>query len=139
PAALAVRAAAWLQALNPSWRPEGIPAAKLAEASRRVQAGLPTKSVRPETAMLALEVAGVLGPYLAQLGAATIAWADRVALLSVGDANAALDGIAWSLGMLEGAPRDPERRSQWVLHAGEARDLLAFSTAAAFAEALNRA
>jgi hypothetical protein len=139
PADLAVLVAAWLQAMNPTWRPDGVPAAKLADAARRIQGGMSSRNVQPETSMLALEVAGGLGPYLAQLGAATIAWADRVALLAIGDANAALDGIAWSLGMHEGAPREPDRRAQWVLHAGEARDLLGFSTTDAYAEARARA
>ena len=73
------------------------------------------------------------------MGASTIAWADRVALLSIGDPNAALDGIAWSLGMTGGAPKDPDTRSAWVLHTAEVRDLLVFGVSDAFAEARTKA
>jgi hypothetical protein len=41
--------------------------------------------------------------------------------------------------MNDGAPKDPERRAAWVLHTAEARDLLAFSTGDAFAEARAKA
>jgi hypothetical protein len=135
---LAVLVAAWLQALNPSWRPEGIAPNALADAARRIHTGMP-RNVDPEAATIALEVAGTLGPHLASMGASTIAWADRVALLAIGDPNAALEAIAWSLGLPDGAPEEPGKRAAWVLHTAEARDLLVFSTSDAFAEARQRA
>jgi len=138
PAELAVLVSAWLQAHNPSWTPQGIPPAKLADAKGRLQRGLP-RQTDPDLGTIALEVAGTLAPHLMTLGASTIAWADRVALLSVGDPTAALDGVAWSLGMSEGAPKDPERRSAWVLQTAEVRDLLVFAVSDAFAEARVRA
>ena len=110
----------------------------LAEAKKRVMAGLP-KKMDPEAGTIALEVAGTLAPHLATLGASAISWADRVALLAVGDPSAALDGIAWSLGMNDGAPKDPERRAAWVLHTAEVRDLLVFAVGDAFVEARARA
>jgi hypothetical protein len=138
PPDLALLVAAWLQLHNTSWTPQGVTAAALADAKRRLQAALP-KQPASELGTIALEVAGTLGPHLATLGAHTIAWADRVALLSVGNPNAALDGIAWSLGMKDGAPKDPDARSAWVLHTAEARDLLVFAVGDAFAEARTKA
>jgi hypothetical protein len=52
----------------------------------------------------------------------------------VGDPNAALDGLAWSLGAVDGAPREPEARAVWAASAGEARDLLVFSVSDAYAD-----
>ncbi|MGO8995810.1 MAG: hypothetical protein ACLQVI_21065 [Polyangiaceae bacterium] len=138
PAELAVLVAAWLQAHNPSWTPQGVAATALADAKRRLHAALP-RQPNPDLGTIALEVAGTLGPHLATLGASTIAWADRIALLAVGDPSAALDGVAWSLGMNDGAPKDPDRRAAWVLHTAEVRDLLVFAVSDAFAEARARA
>jgi hypothetical protein len=138
PSDLAVLVAAWLQAHNASWTPQGVAPAALADAKRRLHAALP-KQPDPDLGTIALEVAGTLGPHLATLGASTIGWADRIALLAVGDPNAALDGIAWSLGMNGGAPKDPEQRAAWVLHTAEVRDLLVFAVSDAFAEARAKA
>ena len=138
PAELVVLVTAWLQAHNPSWTPQGIPAAALADAKRRLQPGLP-RQTDADLGTIALEVAGTLAPHLATLGASTIAWADRMALLVIGDPTAALDGVAWSLGMNDGAPKDPDRRGAWVLHTAEVRDLLVFAVSDAFAEARARA
>ena len=138
PADLAVLVAAWLQAHNPSWTPQGVAPAALADAKRRLQAGLP-RQINSDLGTIALEVAGTLAPHLATLGASTITWADRVALLAVGDPSAALDGVAWSLGMNDGAPKDPERRAAWVQSTAEVRDLLVFAVGDGFAEARARA
>ncbi len=138
PAELGVLVTAWLQAHNAAWTPQGIAPAALADAKRRVQAGLP-RTTDPALGTIALEIAGTLGPHLTTLGASTIMWADRIALLAVGDPTAALDGVAWSLGMNDGAPKDPDRRAAWVLHTAEVRDLLVFAVSDAFAEARARA
>ena len=138
PAELAVLVAAWLQAHNTSWTPQGIAPTALADAKRRIQAGLP-RQPDPDLGTIALEVAGTLGPHLATLGSSTIAWADRVALLAIGDPSGALDGVAWSLGMNDGAPKDADRRAAWVLHTAEVRDLLVFAVSDAFADARARA
>jgi predicted Zn-dependent protease len=134
PAELAVLMTAWLQGFNSSWKPQGIAPAALADAKRRLAPAMP-RSIDSDIATIALEVAGTLGPHLATLGVSTIAWADRVALLAVGDPGAALDGVAWSLGMNDGAPRDLDRRAAWVLHTAEVRELLVFGTSDAYAEA----
>ena len=134
PADLAVLVAAWLQGFNASWTPQGIAPAALAEAKRRLGPGMP-REVDSDIGTIALEVAGTLGPHLATLGASTVNWADRVALLAIGDPGAALDGVAWSLGINDGAPRDLDRRAAWVLQTPEVRDLLVFGTSDAYAEA----
>jgi hypothetical protein len=133
PQDLAILVAAWLHTFNPQWTPQGVPAPALAEAARRVQAGLP-RNLDADVGMMALEVSGTLGAQTATLGASAMAWANRAALLAVGDPNAALDGIAWSLGAKEGAPRDAEARAAWVANAAEAKDLLVFSVSDAYAE-----
>jgi hypothetical protein len=85
----------------------------------------------------ALEAAGLLGTSGPQLRAAAMGWANRVALLAVGDPNAALDAIAWSL-REERAPTGTEERPAWVARQAEARDLMTFSVSDAYAEARNR-
>jgi hypothetical protein len=72
-----------------------------------------------------------------QLAAAASAWANRVALLAVGDPNAALDAIAWSNGE-DGAPTDPEERAAWIARTAEARELMTFSVTDHYAEARSR-
>jgi hypothetical protein len=61
-----------------------------------------------------------------------------VALLAIGDPNAALDGIAWSLGSNDGAPKAAEARAAWVGRTAEAKDLLVFSVGDAYAELRTR-
>lgn len=134
---MGVLMAAWLQLFNPQWRPDGFNAAALADASRRLKAGLP-RQLPPDVGVIALEVAGSVGTHGAALGAATIAWANHVALLSVGDPSAAFDGIAWSLGSKDGAPGAAADRATWATRTSEAKDLIAFSVTDAYAEARAR-
>ena len=136
-AELAVVIAAWLQLFNPSWTPQGIPHAALAEAARRLQSGLP-KNLGDDVGVIALDVAGSLGTQGATLGANAISWANRTALLSVGDPNAAMDAIAWSLGAKDGAPSDAEERGAWCSRTLEIKDLVAFTVTEAYAEARSR-
>jgi len=131
-----VLVSAWLQAFNPSWVPDGVNATALAAAARRVAPGMP-QDMSPDAGVMALEVAGSLGAQTATLGASTLAWANRAALLALGDPNAALDAVAWTLGK-EGAPTDPKERASWVVRTREASDLLAFSVSEAYAEARSR-
>jgi hypothetical protein len=72
------------------------------------------------------------------LGAATIAWGNRVALLAMGDPTAALDAIATASGVKGGAPTDPKERATWISRAAEARDLVGFGVTDAFAESRSR-
>jgi tetratricopeptide (TPR) repeat protein len=131
-----VLVSAWLQAFNPTWVPEGVNAGALASAAKRVASGL-TQDVPPDAGVMALEIAGTLGAQMATLGASTLAWANRAALLAVGDPNAALDAVAWTLGK-DGAPTEAKERASWVVRTREASDLLAYSVSDAYAEARSR-
>lgn len=86
---------------------------------------------------IALEAAAAIGTQAGALGGLAAAWADRVALLSLGDANVALDAIAAASGSGE-APIEPKERAAWIARTPEARDLIAFAVTDAFAEARAR-
>jgi tetratricopeptide (TPR) repeat protein len=148
PADIAVLVAAWLKCFNPGWQPQGIHAAALAAACGRVQVALP-RQLDPDVGSLALEISAALGTQAPALGQAALAWADRVALLALGDPNAALDAIANAAGHVRasaegrtspgvGAPRDPAERATWIARTPEARDLVAFGVTDAFADARAR-
>ena len=136
PSDMAVLMAAWLQAFNPQWRPDGVNAAAIAEASRRLKAGLP-RQLAPDVGVIALDVAGSVGTQGAALGAGALFWANRTALLAIGDPTAAFDAIAWSLGA-NGAPGDGKERAIWASRTNEVKDLIAFSVTDAYAEARGR-
>ncbi len=128
---------AWLQLFNPQWRPDGFDPKVLSDASRRLQRGLP-RQLPPDVGVIALEVAGSVGMHGAALGAATIGWANHMALLAIGDPAAAFDGIAWSMGSKDGAPGTAQDRAAWATRTGEVKDLIAFSVTDAYAEARTR-
>jgi hypothetical protein len=88
--------------------------------------------------MLALEVAGSIGMRASTLGAMALAWANRAALLAIGDPNAALQAIAWSHGSAQGAPMKPDDRVAWLARTHEAKDLMTFSISDAYAEVRER-
>jgi tetratricopeptide (TPR) repeat protein len=134
---LNVLVSAWLQAFNPNWTPQGVNPTALAAMSKKVAPAMP-KKLPPELGMLALEVAGSLGMRASTLGAMALAWANRAALLAIGDPNAALQAIAWSHGARDGAPTDPEERVTWLARTHEAKDLMTFSISDAYAEARER-
>ncbi|MDP9002411.1 MAG: tetratricopeptide repeat protein, partial [Myxococcota bacterium] len=136
PGDLAVLVSAWLKCFNPKWQPQGVNTAQLNAAGGRIQALMP-RNLAPELATIALEAAGTIGAQAAALGAQVTAWADRVALLSLGDCNAALEAIAFA-GGAPGAPRDPKERAAWIARTPAARDLIAFAVTDAFAEARAR-
>ncbi|HEX7664319.1 MAG TPA: hypothetical protein VF407_07415, partial [Polyangiaceae bacterium] len=130
--------AGWLQVFNPSWVPQGLNPAALADAVRRVHAVLPRRQ-DPDVGLIALEVAGSLGNQAGALGPGALAWADRAGLLAVGDMGAALDGIAWVMGMPNGAPRGPAERAAWIGRTPEAKELVGYSVSDSYAEARMRA
>jgi cellulose synthase operon protein C len=134
---MAVLVAAWLTIFNPQWRPEGMNPAAITEAARRVYAGLP-RQMPPDVGVIALDVAGSIGTQGAALGTAAISWANRMALLAVGDPGAAFEAIAWSMGMADGAPLDPQERIAWATRTLEIKDLVSFSVTDAYAEARAR-
>jgi tetratricopeptide (TPR) repeat protein len=145
PGELGVLVSAWLKCFNPDWQPQGINASALTPAMGRIQARLP-RNLAPDVGVMALEVATAIGTRQATLGPAALAWANRVALLALGDPNAALDAIASAgspgavgvAGPPRSAPRDPKERAAWVARTPEARDLVAFGVTEAFAEARAR-
>ncbi len=137
PGELAVLVSAWLKCFNPGWTPQGIPPAALNAAGGRLQAVLP-RTLDPDVGVIALEVAAGIGTQAAALGPATLAWANRTALLATGDPNAGLDAIAALTGLPTGAPRDPKERATWLSRAAEARDVIAFGVSEAFSEARAR-
>jgi hypothetical protein len=133
PTDLAVLIGAWLQVFNPTWKPQGINAAALAEVGKRVSAALP-RGLAADVGVLALEVAGSLGTSGATFGASAMSWANRSALLAVGDPSVALDAIAMSQGLPNGAPSDPKERATWIARTQEAKDLIGFSVSDAYGE-----
>jgi cellulose synthase operon protein C len=136
-AELPVLVSAWLKCFNPGWQPQGVNPAALNAVGGRVQAGL-SRNLDPDVGVIALEVAGGLGTQAATLGPAALCWGNRVALLALGDPNAALDAIAATGGLPDGAPKDPNERAAWITRTPEARDLVAFAVTDAFAEARTR-
>ena len=112
PKDLSILFAAYLHVFNPSWKPQGIAPPVLTEATKKLQPIL-QKRVNQDVGLMALEVAGSVGTQTATLGASVLAWANRTALLAVGNPNSALDAIAWMHGMA-GAPTDPAARAAWL-------------------------
>jgi hypothetical protein len=133
---VAVLVSALFTAFNPSFVPQGVDPKAVGEVSRRLVPALP-RNLDPTVGVIALEAAGTLGDQAAMLGPATTAWANRVALLAIGDPNGALDAIAWTLGE-DAAPRDPEKRAAWIARNVEARELMTFSVTDAYSEARAR-
>ncbi|MGH7269472.1 MAG: hypothetical protein ACREJ3_03495, partial [Polyangiaceae bacterium] len=142
PGELGVLISAWLKCFNPTWQAQGINPAALSAATLRLQSTMP-RNLSPDVGALALELTGSIGTRQATLGPAALAWANRVALLGLGDPNAALDAIAvsapaGSAGPLHAAPVDPKERAAWVSRTPEARDLIAFGVADAFSDVRGR-
>jgi tetratricopeptide (TPR) repeat protein len=133
---LGVLLAAFFMAYNPGWAPQGMGAAALGEATRRLAPAI-RRGGDPEIGVLALEAAGTLGNQASALGPAALAWANRTALLAVGDPGAAIDAIAWSLAE-DGAPTGAEERAAWIARTVEVRELLVFSVSDAYSEARAR-
>jgi len=134
---LAALIPAWLQALAPAWTPQGVNPTALATAVKKIALSSPP-AISEEVVSLAMEVASQLGTRASTLGGLATAWANRAALLGVGDPNAALEAVAWSLGNKDGAPTDTATRAAWIGRTHEAKDLLIFSVGDSYAEARAR-
>lgn len=126
----------YFRVFNPSWEPPGVPAQVVMDAMRRLQTAMPRHS-DPDGGLLALEAAQSLFQQPQAVSPSLLSWANRAALLSVGDPNAALDAMAWSNGLAAGAPQG-EARSAFIARTPEARELLIFSLSDAYAEARKR-
>ncbi|MBM4364357.1 MAG: hypothetical protein FJ104_16890, partial [Deltaproteobacteria bacterium] len=128
---------ALLAILAPSHQPQGVDAARLADARRRLEPAIgPGKIDQLGTA--ALEVAGTLGNRTSQLGQALGQWGTRVALLATGNPDSCLRAVAAALDQPEGPPAVAADRLKWVLRHPEARDLGVFATSEAVTAASER-
>jgi tetratricopeptide (TPR) repeat protein len=136
PEDVAVLVEALFTVFNPSFVPQGVDKKRVAETARRIHPALP-KNLDPTVGVIALEAAGTLAMQAGALGAATAGWANRVALLAIGDPGAALDAIAWSKGE-DAAPTGSEERAAWIARTAEARELMTFSVTDAYSEARTR-
>lgn len=129
--------AAFLQVLCPTWTPTGVDTRRLEEHHSRLVAVLP-REPDPELSALALEVASSIGSRASQLGTAIHQWGNRVALLALGDLNAAMRAIALTQGNASLPPPAGVERMKWITRNPEARDLAVFSVSEAYAEARQR-
>ncbi len=137
PADLAVLVAAWLKCFNPTWQPQGVSAASVNAMGGRVQSALP-RNLGSDVGVVALEVAAAMGTQAPTLGTNALFWGNRVSLLALGDATSLLDALAVAGGMDAGAPREAKERATSITRTAEARDVIAFGVAEAFAEARAR-
>ncbi len=120
-------------AFNPGHMPQGVDAKRVTDLARRIGPALP-RNLDPTVGVIALEAAGMLGAQWSSLAPAAHAWANRVALLAIGDPNAALDAIAWGHNE-DAAPTGSEERAAWIARHADARELMTFSVTDAYAEA----
>ncbi len=130
--------AAFLRAYSPSFAPQGVDAGKLNDFYGRVTRAMGGK---PDTQLgiLAADVIGTIGNRASTLGTAVNGWGNRSGFLAVGDANAALSGIAWSSGNTNAPPASGKDRLTWIGRNAEARELMVFIVSDAFAAARSRA
>jgi len=134
PADLAVLVAAWLRCFNPAWRPKWVAAATLDAAQGRVRAALP-RNLDPNLAVLALETGASMEAGALPLGTLALEWADRAALLALGDPCMALEALAAV------APQqvDPQGgRAAWIARTPEALSLASFAVSDPFMQARGR-
>ncbi|MFC1641578.1 tetratricopeptide repeat protein [Myxococcota bacterium] len=127
-----------LAVLVPSWQAQSVDPKRLSDAKQRLMGVMPG-APEPGLVALAAEVAGLIGSRGSQLGTAVNQWANRVALLTVGDPTVALVALAVAAGGPAGlAPPGPDR-VKWVQRHPEARDLAVFSVSENYLEARRRA
>jgi len=120
-------------AFNPTYQPQSIEMKRVQDLARRIGPAIP-RNVDPTIGVIALEAAGMVGTSWNAIAPAAASWANRVALLAVGDPNAALDALAWGRNE-DAAPTGSEERAAWIARHPEARDLMTFSVTDAYAEA----
>jgi hypothetical protein len=128
---LAVLVAAWLRCFTPAWRPKWVAAATLDAAQGRVRAALP-RHLDPNLAALALETGAAMEAAALPLGTLAMEWADRAALLALGDPCMALEAI----GAASPQPVDPRGgRAAWIARTPEALSLASFGVSDPFMQA----
>ncbi|HEV3192353.1 MAG TPA: tetratricopeptide repeat protein [Polyangiaceae bacterium] len=135
---LPVLVSAWVKSLNPNWQPpKEIERRDVDRECTRIQGSLP-RNLDSDAGALALEVARAIEGQQASLGGWVLQWANRTALLALGDLRAGLDAIAVATGSAGGAPTEPNERAAWIAGSSEARDLVAFALSEPFALARER-
>jgi lipopolysaccharide biosynthesis regulator YciM len=126
--------AGFLSAIS-DYEPEGVDQKRFGDAKKRIKDAM----IHPfdaEVPMLALEVIGSLGNRVSQLAQALSAWANRAALLAVGNPLTALRAIALASGAE--LPPDNAERLRFIARNPEARDLFVFSMSDQYIEARKR-
>jgi tetratricopeptide (TPR) repeat protein len=123
-----------LSLFAPDWRPQGVEPDKLAQAQQKIRLALIAEPARDVPA-LAIEVIGAIGNRASQMGTLYNQWADRAALLAVGDPSVALRGVALAGGHGAGPPEELGERLRWILRNAEARDLMIYSTSEEYGRA----
>jgi Tfp pilus assembly protein PilF len=129
--------AGWLKVFVPSWTPTGVDAAKTETARARIQ-GASSHSMDNDAQTLALEVSASIGNRASQLGTAVNQWANRVALVAVGDLSIGLSAIAAAAGQHAAPPADGPDRMKWIVRNSEARDLTVFCVSDAYVDVRRR-
>ena len=129
--------AAYLKAFNPTWTPQGVDQGKLTNFYGAITRALP-KGLDSSTAVLATEVIGSIGNRAGTLNTVINGWGNRAGLLAVGDLNVAVTGIAWAGGHMNQPPAHGKERVTWINRNAEARELVVFSVADAYADTRNR-
>lgn len=109
---------------------------RVAELSRKIASALPRK-LDPTVGTLALEASGTLAASGASLRQVVIHWANRAALLAVGNPAAALEAMAWMQGH-DGLASLAGRRAAFLAETPEIRELVTFAVSDAYAEARTR-
>lgn len=109
---------------------------RVAELSKKIASALPRR-LDPTVGTLALEAAGTLAASGASLRQVVTHWANRAALLAVGDPAAALEAMAWLHGR-DGLPSLAGERAAFLAETPEARELVTFAVSEAYAEARAR-
>lgn len=118
----------------PDWRPQGVDPDKLAQAQHRIRQAL-VAEVGHDVPALAHDVIAAIGNRASQMATLYNQWADRTALLAVGDPSVALRGIALASGHGTHPPENLTERLRWILRNAEARDLMIYSTSDEYARA----
>ncbi len=134
PTDLSVLVAAWLKCFNPTWQPAKGPFRPEVDAAQARVQPLMASAYEPNIGVLALEAAAAIDGGHAALRACALEWGDRVALLALGDPNAAVDAIAAEAGFNP----DANDRAAFIADNSEARALMTFGASDAFAEARAR-
>jgi tetratricopeptide (TPR) repeat protein len=129
--------AAYLRTFNREFSPQGVDATRFAEAQQRLARAVPD-GLPADTSILAGDVVGTIGNRASTLNSAINGWGSRAGLLATGNPNVALTAIAWAGGNANGPPSSGKDRLTWIGRNAEARDLMIFSVADAYADARSR-